>query len=149
VTGPVQVLVLGFDDPTFSGEVIAELARLDASGTARLLDVLLVERAQDGSLDTLPPPPGADPSAGRLAAALLERQDDGEHPGPDDGPAAETWSLDDVIPPGGIAAVALIEHTWAQPLLATIRRAGGQPLDETWLAPDDLALLDRLLGDRA
>ena len=27
MTGPVQVLVVGFDHPTFSGEVLAELDR--------------------------------------------------------------------------------------------------------------------------
>ena len=51
------------------------------------------------------------------------------------------------MPPGGVAAVALIEHTWAQPLVVAIRRAGGQLLDETWLAPPDLELLERLAGE--
>jgi len=48
------------------------------------------------------------------------------------------------VMPGGVAAVALIEHTWAQPLVLAIRRAGGRLLDETWLAPDDVELLGRL-----
>ena len=50
------------------------------------------------------------------------------------------------MPPGGVAAVALIQHTWAQPLVLAIKRAGGQLLDETWLAPPDLELLGRLAG---
>ena len=40
--------------------------------------------------------------------------------------------------------MALIEHTWAQPLVLAIRGAGGRLLDETWLAPDDRELLGRL-----
>ena len=56
MTGPIQVLVVGFDRLTFSGEVMAELDRLREAGTARLLDVLLVERAEDGTLETLPAP---------------------------------------------------------------------------------------------
>jgi hypothetical protein len=66
-----------------------------------------------------------------------------------DGAASEaleggTWSLDDAVPHGCTAAVALIEHTWAQPLVESIRRAGGHPLDETWLAPADVERLRNL-----
>jgi uncharacterized membrane protein len=147
VTGPVQVLVVGFDEPSFSGEALAELGRLREAGIVRLVDVLLVTRTEDG-LDTLPLPPHADPGWGRVAAALLgatEDQDDGAD-GQDDG---DRWSLADVVPEGGSAAVALIEHTWAEPLVAAIRRAGGAPLDETWLAADDVARLERIVGDAA
>ena len=35
VTGPVQVLVVGFDAPSFSGEVLAELTRLREQGVVR------------------------------------------------------------------------------------------------------------------
>ncbi len=51
--GPVQVLVVGFDQPTFSGEVLAEFTRLREAGLVRLIDVLLVSRSEDGTLDTL------------------------------------------------------------------------------------------------
>jgi hypothetical protein len=149
VTGPVQVLVVGFDEPSFSGEVLAELGRLREAGIVRLVDVLLVTRLPDGTLDTLPPPEGADPELGRLAAALLEHGPvpPGAGPSPTtDRPGGVAWSLDDAVAPGGTAAVALIEHTWAAPLVAAIGRAGGRALDETWLAADDVALLERLAG---
>jgi uncharacterized membrane protein len=144
VTGPVQVLVVGFDEPSFSGEVLAELTRLREAGIVRLLDVLMVTRTEDG-LDTLPPPPHADPGLGRVAAALLGATDDD----PDDAVGSDDgahWSLDDVVPEGGSAAVALIEHIWAEPLVVAIRRAGGRPIDETWLAADDVARLERIVG---
>ena len=38
--GPVQILVVGFDRPDFSGEVIAELERLRASDVVRVIDLL-------------------------------------------------------------------------------------------------------------
>ncbi|RYP84148.1 hypothetical protein EKO23_16900 [Nocardioides guangzhouensis] len=139
--GPVQVLVFGFDEPSFSGEVLAELGRLRDAGIVRLVDVLLVTRRADGALDTVPPPPGADPDLGRVAAALFDRR-----AGEPEGEEGDAWSLDDAVPTGGTAAVALIEHTWAVPLIAAIGRAGGRPLDETWLAADDLALLESLAG---
>jgi hypothetical protein len=71
VTGPIQVLVVGFDQLTFSGEVMAELDRLREAGTARLIDVLLVERDEDGTLETLPAPAGAPADMGTLVAGVL------------------------------------------------------------------------------
>jgi hypothetical protein len=145
------VLVVGLDEPSFSGDVLAELTRLREAGIVRLIDVLLVTRTEEG-LDTLPLPPHADPGLGRVAAALLTASADDDGDGVNgvgdvgrDGEGAQ-WSLDDVVPEGGSAAVALIEHTWAEPLVAAIRRAGGQPLDETWLAADDVARLERIIG---
>lgn len=49
--GPVQVLVVGFDQPTFSGEVLAEFTRLREAGIVRLIDLLLVSRTEDGALE--------------------------------------------------------------------------------------------------
>jgi hypothetical protein len=69
--GPVQVLVVGFDRPAFSGGVMAEFARLREAGIVRLVDLLLVRRAVDGALETLSPPDGMADDLGRLAAALL------------------------------------------------------------------------------
>jgi hypothetical protein len=130
VTGPVQVLVIGFEQPTFSGEVIAELGRLREAGVVRLVDVLLVHRLEDGSFDTLPPPAGLDPDAGQLAAELLG--------GGGEEIDGDSWSLADAVAPGGVAAVALLEHLWAEPLVGAIRSAGGEPLAELWIDPEDL-----------
>ncbi len=129
MTGPVQVLVIGFEAPSFSGEVLAELARLRERGVVRLVDVLLVERGDDGTFEILEPPPGSDPDLGRIAAEVL-----GGGGGSDgDVPLDDAWSLADAVPPGGIAAVALLEHLWAEPVVAAIGRAGGRPLAELWL----------------
>ncbi len=153
VTGPVQVLVVGFDEAAVSGDVVAELNRLTEAGVVRLIDVLLVTRAADGSLDTMAPPDGADPGRGRVAAALLGVAPDtseGSGTGSDvplghTTPPQGSWSLDESVPTDGVAAVALVEHLWAQPLVAALRGAGARPLDETWLAPEDVALLDQLV----
>jgi Family of unknown function (DUF6325) len=155
--GPVQVLVVGFDQPTFSGEVLAELARLREAGIVRLVDVLLVSRAEDGTLETLEAPEGFASDLGGLAAEILgqtavaadaepkptkiEADPDATEIG---SPAA--WSLADAIPSGSTAAVALIEHVWAAPLSAAIQRAGGTALEETWLAQQDMELLESLMA---
>ncbi|WP_328478402.1 DUF6325 family protein [Actinoplanes sp. NBC_00393] len=141
--GPVQVLVVGFDQPAFSGEIIAEFTRLRQAGIVRLVDLLLVSRAEDGAVETLAVPDGADAGLGGVAAALLGQSEGEDANGVRDA-GDSVWSLADAVPPGSVAAVALIEHLWAGPLTAAIRKAGGAPLEETWLAPDDLAVLERL-----
>ena len=161
MTGPVQVLVVGFDRPTFSGEVLAEFTRLREAGIVRLVDLLIVSRTEDGAFETLALPEGVEADFGDLAAAVLGTPEDsteaqetpekeaasaGNDPAPRD--TAPTWSLADAIPVGGTAAVALVEHTWAAPLGAAIERAGGNLLDETWLAPEDRELLEALIAER-
>ena len=136
MSAPVQVLVVGFEAPSFSGAVLAELTRLREAGVVRLVDVLLVHRGDDGTFETLPPPPGADPDLGELAAELLGGGADLAGDGDVDG---DSWSLADVVEPGGFAAVALLEHLWAEPLVGAIHSAGGRPLAELWMSAEDLA----------
>jgi hypothetical protein len=50
------------------------------------------------------------------------------------------WSVADVVPPGSMAAVALVEHRWAIPLRDAVRRAGGVALADAWIHPEDLVL---------
>jgi hypothetical protein len=156
--GPVQVLVVGFEHPTFSGEVLAELTRLGDAGIIRLIDLLVVQRGDDGTIETVDPPPELDARLGHVAATLLgQREDDGDRDTPAAGDASTwspagdgtTWSLADAVPVGAAAAVALIEHVWAAPLRAAILRAGGTGLEETWLAPDDVATVEALLAKQS
>ena len=105
-----------------------------------LVDVLLVERGEDGTFETLDPPPGMDPDMGQIAAEVLGG---GEESHGDEAPG-QTWSLADAVPPGGVAAIALIEHLWAEPLVAAIGRAGGARSARCG-SPQTL-VLDRTLG---
>ncbi|HET8916385.1 MAG TPA: DUF6325 family protein [Propionibacteriaceae bacterium] len=148
MTGPVQVLVVGFDRPTFSGEVLAEFTRLRDAGIVRLVDLLVVSRTEDGAFETLALPEGVEADFGDLAASVLGQPEESAKAEVPDVASAGTWSLADAIPVGSTAAVALIEHTWAAPLSAAIQRAGGTLLDETWLARDDRELLEALIAER-
>ena len=49
--GPVQLIVLGFSHPDFHGEVVAELERLRASDTVRVIDSIVVYRDADSELE--------------------------------------------------------------------------------------------------
>jgi Family of unknown function (DUF6325) len=136
--GPVQVLVVGFEEPSFDGSVLTELSRLGEAGVVRLVDLLVVRRAGDGSLETVE---GLLDGYGEVAAALLEGSGTaGQEVG------ADSWSLHDVVPEQGLAVVALIEHVWAGPLSAALRGAGATLLEETWLSEEDRALLTSLEG---
>lgn len=152
MTAPVQVLVVGLEQPSFTGEVLGELTRLRDAGIVRLVDLLLVARAEDGTFRTLDLPAGTGEGLGGLAAELLGDPDaDADAAvvaadGPADGPG---WSLADAVPVGSTAAVALLEHLWAEPLSEAIKRAGGVPLEETWLAPETRAVLDTLIARRS
>ena len=145
MTGPVQVLVVGFDQPKFTGEVLAEFVRLRDAGIVRLVDLLLISRTKEGTIETLEAPEALVADLGGLAAELLSQPEaaEGEAAVAELDPAA-TWSLADAIPAGGTAAVALIEHLWAAPLSEAIQRAGGTLLEETWLAREDRELLEAL-----
>ena len=146
--GPVQVLVVGFDQPTFSGEVLAEFARLREAGLVRLIDVLLVSRSEDGMLETLEAPEAAAADLGGLAVEVLGQPENASQAETSEIDTDAMWSLADAIPVGGTAAVALIEHVWAAPLSAAIQRAGGSLLEETWLAREDRELLETLTAQR-
>ena len=146
--GPVQVLIVGFDQPTFSGEVLAEFTRLREAGLVRLIDVLLVSRSEDGTLETLETPEAAAADLGGLAVEVLGQPENASQAETSEIDTAAMWSLADAIPVGGTAAVALIEHVWAAPLSAAIQRAGGSLLEETWLAREDRELLETLTAQR-
>jgi hypothetical protein len=147
----VQVLVLGFDEPHFDGSALRELARLGDAGVVRLVDLLVVRRTDDGTLETVD---DLLDGHGAVAAALLGAAgeagtdgagtDEGGTDGAGTDEAGDTWSLADLVPERGVAVVALVEHLWAAPLAAGLRQAGAVLLEETWLSEADRARLASL-----
>jgi uncharacterized membrane protein len=51
--GPVQLLVIGFDQPQFKGAIRAELDRLRESDVVRLIDAIVVRKDKDGEIEKL------------------------------------------------------------------------------------------------
>ena len=163
--GPVQLLVVAFDKPNFTGEILQELNRLRDSDVIRLIDVLAVQKDTDGTITALR---WSDLSVdeaeevGATVGALLGLGFAGEA-GAKEGAAAgaaagadghliddsEVWDVADSIPPGSAAAIALIEHVWAGPLRAAIDRAGGIPVTDEWVHPLDLVEVGLLAAAEA
>ena len=135
VLGPVQVLLIGLDEPGSERMLAAELQDLHSQDAVRALDVLRVRRGPDGGLRRLDPP---DPEEfpGTVVEALLV-SDSG-----DEAMAEGTWSLADRLPRGAAAAIILLEHRWAIPLRDAVEAADGHDLVDTWVHPLDLSRRD-------
>jgi hypothetical protein len=50
------------------------------------------------------------------------------------------------LPPGGSAALVLIEHVWARGLKRAIRDAGGRNLGGSFLTPETVAAIEPKLA---
>jgi uncharacterized membrane protein len=150
--GPVQLLAVGFDEPNFHGAIMDEVNRLRDHDIVRLIDILIVAKDDDGHITQveLSDKPELQ-KYGALAGALLglgaageegalagaeagaEAMADGQLYDPD-----EVWVLAEQIPPGTVAAIAMLEHRWAIPLREAILGAGGTVLVDEWIHPEDL-----------
>ena len=159
--GPVQMLVVGFDDANFQGEILPELRRLRDKDVIRLIDLVVVEKDAAGDITSVEVSDLSEEEAaefGAIAGALVGLGADGGE-GMEEGAiagaeAAEdgvfgdelVWSVADAIPFGSTAAVALLEHRWAIPLRDAIRRAGGVTTADAWVHPEDLIAAGAALG---
>jgi hypothetical protein len=131
--GPLQVLVVNFEDANFTGEIQSELIRLDDAGIVKVLDLLFVGKTEDGEVKVLKT---SDVHTGRLSQAVLGMDEARGSLGDD---AADVWSAADAIEPGGAAAIAILEHRWAIPLHEAILRAGGSEAASDWVDESQLA----------
>jgi hypothetical protein len=124
--GPLQVLVVNFDETNFSGEIEAEFRRLEEAGTLRVIDVLVLAKSDAGEIEVLR-------STGDVT--LADDTDDTRELSNDE------WAVADAVAPGGAAAIAIVEHTWAIPLQGAIERAGGHSVVAEWANAEDLAAM--------
>jgi hypothetical protein len=158
--GPVQILVVGFDDLQYNGKILEEFARLNEKDIVRLLDLVVVEKDQSGEVTSIGMtdlPPEQAEKLGAMVGALMGLEAEGDKDVERSGAteAAEEgvfneetrWAIADAIPFGEAAAVALIEHRWAIPLRDAIRGAGGVPLADTWIHPEDLVAAGAKAGE--
>jgi hypothetical protein len=136
--GPVQVLVVDVADPERAGAVFASLAALASDGPVRCVDAFECSVDDDGEL-TIAPRDGRPPPS----LPLFAEEVDEVVPIPE---AEHMWHLGEVLPAGGRAVVALLEHRWAVGLRDSLLAAGAALRYETWLDEDDRVRLDSLVG---
>jgi uncharacterized membrane protein len=126
--GAVELLVIGFAENRFTGEIAPALADLVEKGTIRLIDVVFVSRDNDGSVIGLELS-SVDEATREAFAPLLT---DGESLIHDDDIADVAEALD----PGSSVAVVLFEHTWANGFRRALVEAGGELIDSFRIAPE-------------
>ena len=118
VLGPVDYLVVEFpaEASNFTGEMAAELVALVEAGTIRVIDVLILTKNEDGTVDAMELSDIEE--LGELQAVEAE--------------LAELLAEDDVLhlaacmEPGSTAGVLIWENLWAAPFASAARRSGGQ-----------------------
>ena len=164
--GPVQLIVLGFSQPEFHGEIIAELERLKESDTVRVIDALAVHKDADGEIEVAHLSNLSKEEAielGSKVGALIGLGIEGEEgmvAGAEAGAEAaadgvnvftdeEAWDVLEDIPNDSAAALILLEHHWAVPLRDAIARAGGFRLSDGFISPLDLVEIGLVTAEEA
>jgi hypothetical protein len=116
--GPVDFVIVEFPAATsnFTGEMVKELMALVDAGTIRVIDMLILVKAADGSVDAMELSDLEDLGELQILEAQLAEllaEEDVEH-------------LAAAMDPGSTAGVIIYENLWAAPFASAARRAGGQ-----------------------
>jgi hypothetical protein len=116
--GPVDYIVVEFPAgaSNFTGEMAKELLALADSGTIRVIDVLILTKDEDGTVEAMEL--SDIEQLGPLQAveaqlAELLAEEDVEH-------------LAAAMDPGSTAGVLIWENLWAAPFASAARRSGGR-----------------------
>lgn len=114
--GPVDVVVLAMGEPRFDGSILAELERLAATGTIRVLDAMVLIMDADGTVL------GLDiedlPAEDKAALGFIDSGTRGLFNTED-----STTLAEGMVPGSAIVALA-IESAWAVPLLNAFAASG-------------------------
>ena len=116
--GPVDYLVVEFPagQSNFTGEMANELAALADAGTIRLLDILVLQKDEQGEIEAFEIDDFEELDELRVLEAEI----------------AEILAEEDVVhlaesmENGSTAGVVVWENRWAAPFASAARRAGGQ-----------------------
>ena len=139
MSGPLQVIALGCGPgAVLPDRVLAELDLLEGRGVLRLVDVLVLAKDEDGTIQRVVI--GDDDFGSTLTTV---RPGHGEvvvegsaHGALSSFIPADVWALAEPMAPGAATAFLLIEHGWAKPLFDAIGDAGGVLLGEGFLSSE-------------
>src|SRR5215213_10027465 len=116
--GPVDWIVVEFPGSKFNGQIAPALLDLVERDLIRVLDLLVLKKDANGSLEAFELSDLDQGEIGELREyeselAMLITEED-------------VTSLAAAIEPGSSAAVLVWENTWAAPFASAVRRSGGQ-----------------------
>ena len=116
--GPVDWIVVEFPGSRFNGEMAPALRDLVERDLVRVLDLLVLKKDADGTLEAFELSDLDTAEIGELRtyeaelATLLSEED--------------VTAIAEAIEPGNSAAVLVWENSWAAPFASAVRRSGGQ-----------------------
>jgi len=161
--GPMQLLVIVFDNPDFHGQIRRELESVMDKGMIRLIDLLFIWKDEGGHIASLEATQLNEEERMRFGAVVGgiigygAGGEEGGREGMEEGALAaakENYGITDedileiteAIPEGTAAAILIIEHLWAKNLKQAIREAGGVLVSQGMLTPELLALVGEELA---
>ena len=116
--GPVEWIVVEFPGSRFNPGIASGLADLVDRGIVRVLDLVMVRKDDEGSVEACEIADLNDSEIGQLRSyeaqlAMLLSEND-------------VAAIAEAVEPGRVAAILVWENRWAVPFEANVRRAGGQ-----------------------
>jgi hypothetical protein len=116
--GPVDWIVVEFPGSRFNGEIAPALRELVERDVVRVLDLLVLKKDADGTLEAfelsdLDPAEIGELRTYEAELAMLLSEED-------------VTAVAEAIEPGSSAAVLVWENSWAAPFASAVRRSGGQ-----------------------
>ena len=158
------MLVIGFENPDFHGQIYEELQKVREAGIIRLIDLQFVYKDEDGNITALEATDlseeerqrfgavvggligyGAAGEEGARAGAELGAMQVAEH---DYGLTEDDMDdIGDAIPRNSAAAFLLIEHHWAIGFRDALRSAGGVLISQAMVTPELLLSVGAALTD--
>ena len=135
VLGPLEYLVVGFENYRFTGQILAELRAAQEKGIIRVVDLCVIAKDEQGNvtqreLSELSGEEATElsPFAGNVMGLLAD--DDIQQLAAD-------------IPNTSAAGLLLFEHTWAIGLKEAIKNAGAVAVTGGFVSPEALEELEK------
>ena len=125
---PLEYALIGFEGNKFSGKIVPELVDLAARGIVRFVDIIFIQKDEDGNTDTLELN-DLDPELYEMFVPL------GEH-------VSSLFTTDDLeiaaskLPVNSAALLILWENLWTAGLRKAIQDAGGELVERVQIAPE-------------
>ena len=135
VLGPLEYLVVGFENYRFTGQILAELRAAQEKGIIRVLDLCVIAKDKQGNVTEreLSELSGEEarelsPLAGNVMGLLAEE---------------DIQQLAADLPNESAAGLLLFEHTWAIGLKEAIKQAGAVAVTGGFVSPEALEELEK------
>jgi uncharacterized membrane protein len=162
--GPMQLLVIGFENPDFHGQIRQAFGSAMEKGIVRLIDLRFVYKDAEGDVGAMEATQLDEDERERFGAAvgallgLGAGGVEGAERGAELGTMAaeqqtfgmteeDVRSISDAIPNDTAAAVFLIEHLWAKELKQALRDANGFLIAQGMVTPEALVMAGAALRD--